>query len=113
MLERVEREVVSLRASVALWDVALHRRAENENVAAQVSGGAGEFGEIQAGTPAHRGISGGEVESLSLGKQPVQADDLHAGRLGLAAQLSAARRGHVRDARREREGSHFEARVAE
>ena len=67
-------EVLGLGSRMAFGNVALERRAEHEDVAAQIGGGAGEFGEVVAGPLARRGVGRGEMKALGLGEQPVKTD---------------------------------------
>ena len=57
-------------------------------------------------------VRGRQIEPLRSREQPVEPDDLDARGLRLGAQLRALRRGHISDARRQRERRHLYAFVA-
>ena len=74
--EGVERRSRSACSRVVAGrDVPLDRRAEDEDVAAQVAAAAGQLDEVVGGPLADRRVGRGEVEALGLRQQPVQADD--------------------------------------
>ena len=94
-------------------DAALGRRAEDEHVAAEVGAAAGQFAEVIGGGLADGLVRRGEPQPLGAGEQPVQPQERQAAVLGLAAQLTAALRGHVGDAAGEGERRDFQTLVAE
>src|SRR5208283_5347936 len=54
-----------------------------------------------------------QLQTLRLGEQPVQPDDLESARLCLAAPLAPLSRRHIHDSRGQRERSQFQTLIAQ
>ena len=105
--------VPALLVVPTLFDIALHGRADDHHLAAEVATKLYQRLEVIAGALVDLGIGVGDVEAVGAGQQPMQADDLDAGFGGGGADLIAAGGGDVFDAGGQGEGGYFDAFVAE